>query len=279
MTGRGNKERVHTSLPHTPSDSDDEVLDVTAVLYEDIHVPSQQDPEPLIKSRLRDEAEHVTIGQAGNNLLYANSGGHRLLEEMEQMKRDIGILIAKDEKKTNQIDEHQKQIEEHQKHISSLEDRVKGLVQTSEGYLSIRRRFLDVYKRDVKGMKELKGSKAIREGNLIAHAGDAFGDAVLFDRDQRTDRSIYRELYGLDHQQVLHFHSAGDDGGLFLVLNAHASEVSQGKPLPDDVKVAFNSFLAKVEEYWLQPPRQDPDTPLGSAYYTFWKIFNQRAQQ
>ena len=84
-------------------------------------------------------------------------------------------------------------------------------------------------------MKELKGSKAIREGNLIAHEGDALGDAVLFDRDQCTDRNIYRELYGLDHQQVSEFRtymdglfntscqkltmcidSASDDGGLFL---------------------------------------------------------------
>lgn len=101
---------------------------------------------------------------------------------------------------------------------------------------------------------------------------------MLFDRDQRTDRSIYRELYGLDHEQVLDFHSASDDGGLFLVLNAHTTMVAQGKPLPDDLKVAFNSFLTKVEEHWLQSPTKEPNTPLGSAYYTFWKKFNQQAQ-
>ena len=167
--------------------------------------------------------------------------------------------------------------------------------------LKAQRRFLDVYKRDIKGIEELKGSKAIREGNLIAHEGDALGDAlgdaVLFDRDQRTDRSIYRELYGLEHQQVLDFRtytdglfktsyqkltlyidSASNDGGLFLVLNAYATMVAQGKPLPDNLKVAFNSFVAKVKEYWLQSPTKEPNTPLGSAYYTFWKKFNQQAQ-
>jgi hypothetical protein len=265
------------------------VFDVSAILFEEIHVPSQQDAEPLIKSRLRDGAEHVTIGQIGNNLVYANSGGHGILEELEQMKREMKILMAKDEKKASQI-------EEHQKHISSLETRVGHLVQSSEGYLSIRRRFLEVYKRDIKAMEELKGSKAIREGNLRAHEGDALGDAVVFDRDQRTDRSIYRELYGLDHQQVLDFgtytdglfntlcqkltvyiDSASDDGGLFLVLNTHATMVAQGKPLLDDLKVAFNSFLAKVEEYWLHPSTKEPNTPLGSAYYTFWKKFNEQA--
>ena len=106
-------------------------------------------------------------------------------------------------KKTSQIDEHQKK-------ILSLESRVRLLVQSSEGYLSIRRRFLDKYKRDVKAIGELKGSKAIREGNLTAYEGDALGDAVLFDRDQRTDRGIHRELYGLDHEQVLDFSTYTD---------------------------------------------------------------------
>ena len=130
----------------------------------------------MVKSRLRDEAERVTIGQVGNNLVYANSGGHGILEELEQIKRKTDILMARDETRTSQIDEHQKK-------ISSLESRVRLLVQSSEGYLSIRRRFLDVYTRDIKAMDELKGSKAIREGNLIAHEGDALEDAVLFDRD------------------------------------------------------------------------------------------------
>lgn len=82
---------------------------------------------------------------------------------------------------------------------------------TSEGYLSNRRQLLDEYKRDIKAMKELKGSKTIREGNLIAHEGDALGDAIVFDRDQRTDRRIYRDLYGLDHKQILNFRTYTDD--------------------------------------------------------------------
>ena len=186
------------------------------------------------------------------------------------MKTKIDIQTSQIDELLKKTGEHQKEIGEHQKEILSLKSHVRLLTQCSEGYLTIRRRFLDVYKRDVKDMEELKGSKAIREGNSIAHEGDALGDAVLFDRDHRTDKRIYRELYGLDHKQVLDFRtytdglfntlyqkltiyidSASDDGGLFLVLNAYATMVAQGKPLPDDLKVAFNSFLAKVEEYWL----------------------------
>ena len=117
---------------------------------------------------------------------------------------------------TSQIGDLQKKIGEHQKEISSLKSHGRTLAQCSEGYLSIRRRFLDVYKRDIKDMEELKGSKAIREGNSIAHEGDALGDAVLFDRDQRTDLRIYRELYGLEYKQVLAFRTYTD--GLFNTL-------------------------------------------------------------
>ena len=35
--------------------------------------------------------------------------------------------------------------------------------------------------------------------------GDALGDAALFQRDERTDLRPYRELYGLDYQQVLDY--------------------------------------------------------------------------
>ena len=55
----------------------------------------------------------------------------------------------------------------------------------------------------MKGDEKLQGSKAIREGYVRAHEGDALGDAMLFDHDRRHDKSLYRELYGLDYAQVL----------------------------------------------------------------------------
>ena len=56
-------------LPQTPSASDVEVTDVIAAVFERINVPSLQDPEPLLKSRLRDEAEQVTIGETEDNIV------------------------------------------------------------------------------------------------------------------------------------------------------------------------------------------------------------------
>ena len=54
-----------------------------------------------------------------------------MLEALEQLKRDVAILMVKDEKRANQIREHQKE-------IVSLKNRVKLLSQSSDGYLSIR---------------------------------------------------------------------------------------------------------------------------------------------
>lgn len=170
----------------------------------------------LSKSRLGDEVERVTVRQL-DKLVYANSGGHGLLAKLEEMTTAIERLTAKDEQKTMQLKEHQNEIKEHQNEITSLKGQVGRLIQSSEGYLAIRRRFLDVYQRDIKGNEELKGSKAIQTGNLGAHEGDALGDAVLFEHDGRSDRRLYRELYGLDFGQVLEFRMYTDG---FTILRA-----------------------------------------------------------
>ena len=159
------------------------------------------------------------MGHNGDKDVHAKSGGQSLLAELSEMRRTTTFLLSQDEKMTGQIEklekqieelekqieEHQKQIEEHQKEITSSKSHVGRLTESSESYLSIRRRFLAIYKRDVKGEEVLQGSEAIREGNVRVYEGDALGDAILFDRDRRSDRTLYRELYELDHTQVLEF--------------------------------------------------------------------------
>lgn len=86
-----------------------------------------------------------------------------------------------------------------------LKGQVGRLMDSSESYYSIRKRFLDVYQRDIKGEEALKWSKSILEGNQKAHEGDAITDAMLFEKEKRTDKRLYRELYGLGHERVLEF--------------------------------------------------------------------------
>jgi hypothetical protein len=46
-------------------------------------------------------------------------------------------------------------------------------------------------------------SAAIRAGNNAAHVGDAVSDTLVFHEDRRSDRRLFRTLYGLDYAQVL----------------------------------------------------------------------------
>ena len=103
------------------------------------------------------------------------------------------------------LEKPRKVLESHQEEHNETKRQLKTLRQLLEGYLDIRRRFFDLYRRDIKHLKENKSTNAIREGNSAAHDGDAVGDAFLFECDKRTDRTLFRELYGLDVDQVLHF--------------------------------------------------------------------------
>lgn len=98
-----------------------------------------------------------------------------------------------------------KELESHKRQLEFLNPRMDTLRQLSEGYLDNRRRFFDIYRRYIKHPKEKKSTKAIRDGNAAAHDGDAVADAFLFECDKRTDRTTFRELYGLDADQVLHY--------------------------------------------------------------------------
>lgn len=90
-----------------------------------------------------------------------------------------------------------KELESHERQLKFLNSGVDTLRQHSEGYLDIRRRFFDVYRRDIKHLKEKTSTKAIQP--------PVVADAFLFKCDKRTDRTLFRELYGLDADQILHY--------------------------------------------------------------------------
>lgn len=193
--------------------------------------------------------------------MYGNKGGLGILEKLD-------MLLENDSRQMSLIMANQKNLDENQKNISSLESRVRLLAPGSDNYMSIRRRFIDVYKRDGKGMDELRGSKAIRDGDAKAHHGDALSDALLSMREGRTDASICFELCGVSYDRVLQYDgeygsvdtsfrkldSTGDDGGVCLVLNAYATKVANGQRLSDEFKSAFNVFLARLAEHRPQRP-------------------------
>ncbi|KAK0510985.1 hypothetical protein JMJ35_006537 [Cladonia borealis] len=174
--------------------------------------------------------------------------GRSLWDDLDAMKGQIKESRRMVDELDGKFEAMTRRREEHERQIQSLNGQVERLVQSSES---------DAYQ-----TKE----------------GDALTDAFLFEHDHRSDTDLYRELYGLEHRKVLELQNSGvDDGGIILVLNAHATMLAQGKTLSDDLKVAFETFLAKVEENWLKPPNEEPTTPLGRAYYTFWTKFKEQS--
>ena len=57
-----------------------------------------------------------------------------------------------------------------------------------------------------------------------------------------------------------------------MVLNAHATLCAKGKQLSHKFQSAFNSFIYNVDISRPELPNADPNSPLGRAYYNFWKL-------
>ena len=127
------------------------------------------------------------------------------------------IIESQNVKQANEQNDFQRQLQDKSREITKLQGAVRTLVKTSDDYLKIRQRFLETFKRDIKGI-DTKGSKSIREGNSKAHNGDAQADAMLFDRDNRNDGAIYKELYGMDYRKVIEYRSYTDFSFLNLTI-------------------------------------------------------------
>ena len=121
----------------------------------------------------------------------------------------------------------------------------------------------------------------------------------MFGRDDREDESLYRELYWLNFtyaspedsyvytktgflcqgakQVRMSVDSTTDDGGVFLVLNAHATMLAQGEIVSRDLKMAFDVFLREVEENWGELLNKEPTSHMGSAYCAFWRKVDEQS--
>lgn len=119
---------------------------------------------------------------------------------------------------------------------------------------------------------------------------------MVFDREVNLDSKLFEELYGLEYAKVLEWNgmyninlyckaltkytdSGIEDGGLFRLLNAYATTVTQGTT-SQELTGAFESFIHRVKESWLQAPNQaEPYTPLHFAYYNFWQKHKESASR
>lgn len=258
----------------------------------------------IIKARLRNGIDEVTIKEAEGKRTYANPAGHGFEQEFQEINLKLDAL-SEDSAKLQQsiaslmaMNTEQKSVNDSLKVKNtvqestndSLSTRVTQLQKFTNGFKEVRQRMFTVYKRDIKGQTYLGRSRSIAVGNAHAHDADALTDARLFDDDPFwQDRSTYLEIYGLQFEEVLAYcmytdHTMGqrlikmagnkfndDSRVLFQILNARSNMLLDGKTLGRPLDTAFRSFLQAVQHLSLE----DSPTSLEShwTYGAFWQAY------
>lgn len=81
-------------------------------------------------------------------------------------------------------------------------------------------------------------------------------------------------IYTADACRLVVYTGRDGDYDSIAVLNARASLKSdKGKPIPQDVEDAWNTYINVLEQNWGWLPRDDPTSALGRAYYQFWNAY------
>ena len=92
----------------------------------------------------------------------------------------------------------------HRANLTELNDQVLALELLSTEYRKSRIQFIDTFKRNnLDASDDDSDGKIIREGYMAAEEGSAIADAALYTLKERSDVSIFEELYELEPLQVL----------------------------------------------------------------------------
>ncbi|KAL9123561.1 MAG: hypothetical protein Q9217_007016, partial [Psora testacea] len=254
-----------------------------AIVVERLHGLDDDNSEEYAKSRLRNACDDVTLDEIGEKFVYSNREGFRVLEQLADLQREM--------KTSREKNEHRFALLE--KEIVRLRLEVEGRWLQEEA-LAIRRRFIDCFKRDVLKFPEYQRTDAIKAGNIVAHYGNAISDAYLFKHDNRMDFQTYSQLYGFQFEQVLKYCKKfsdpvfneeltvsvndGIDGGIFSVLNAHATLLAQcaeGKEILPEFEQAFRTFVTVAENCYPLTPMDDDKSQIARGYWEFWRLHKQ----
>lgn len=168
---------------------------------------SYSDLVPKAETAMTRALTSASLQASETSTVYGNDLGMRLIRDKEASDATIARLEAKFEATSAKIER--------------LEDTVaRGDLERdflkicSDGCLAIRSRYIDVYRRDILGVTT--GALAgIQTGNEAAHSGDAFVDAMLYEKGLRNDSHLLASIYGLDCHTIL------DLRKLFAVLTLH----------------------------------------------------------
>ena len=154
--------------------------------YGELGLPTPPDSDSDLDIRARNRLKELAEGpmvceQIGENLAYGNSDGLAVLQSLRRLESAFDQFR----------DETQSEI--------------YRLKQASKSFRAIRKRFLakvlDGERGHVDGDQKI--ANVINEGNMVAHHGDAIGDALVYEEGGRTDPWQYEKLYGMSWQQIL----------------------------------------------------------------------------
>lgn len=189
------EQRPHMHKPeHNNSDQEQSLPEGThfeAILHRPVIIPrtaagdkeiGQECAEALMRDR-----HHTTISRAHDPMRWGNPSGLSTLNKLDEALRGLKVQQA-----------------ELKDRYSELKDKCSELEICNEWYLNGRNRFLSTYIRDkVPDRMTPIDWEIIKLGTVAVHHGDPSVDALLYKKETRTDRITFKELYGMEPEQVL----------------------------------------------------------------------------
>ena len=172
-------------VPHQPTPPPDSI---DVIIYDQTPLESDDDIEEVAEDTMTRAFKTAKDGFVRDRRTYGNERGVALLENLQKVLESNDKLLAR--------------VSRLEGDVSTLEGRVHTLTDSSEGYRAIRSRFLDTFRRDVRGETSYGGTETIKQGNLRAHGGDCLADASLYTIGRRHDPDLLVDVYGLDHNQI-----------------------------------------------------------------------------
>ena len=189
------EQRPHMDKPeHDTSDQEQSLPEGThfeAILHRPVIIPrtvagDKEIGEECAEALIRDRHD-TTISRAHDPMRWGNSSGLSTLDKFDEALRGLKVQQA-----------------ELKDRYSELKDKYAELETYSEWYRNGRNRFLSTYIRDkVPDRMTHNDWEMIQLETVAVHHGDPSVDALLYKKEMRTDRITFKELYGMEPEQVL----------------------------------------------------------------------------
>jgi len=113
--------------------------------------------------------------------------------------RDVRI-----ENQDHKIDTQNARITDLETELGTTQIELRHLKVASDAYFAIRNRWISNFLKN-KGKDHLspRDDEIIKSGDIAAHHGDPYIDALLYKTSRRSDPSVYKTLYGFTYKEVL----------------------------------------------------------------------------